>query len=326
MNGTGHVIARTGLLAAIFGALFAGCTDAPTAAEFPPRGGEPQLLINGDDDFDRSAVAAIMVYQPDHFEKPGWRSFCTATLVHKRVLVTAGHCIQGLERQLNAGILHAAWISFQHDPLAHFNTPPAEGNPASGGWYEIESLHNNPDNPDYSDIPGLLAVFPDFHDSGAITLRNRVQGIQPMKLPSRPGEVEVLLGRAECVEGSDCGLVAVGYGLTEFPVLQPPPVQLRLSAAVLYKNVEPLWVTTLQAAPGSSYGAVCFGDSGGPIVLKKGNARDRMIVALISTPEDPFAFPCASSTGALNYRVDTGSHLGFINRVILESRRGGRPW
>lgn len=258
MNGPSHFVARRGLLAAICGALLAGCTDVPTVAEFPPRGGEPQLLINGDDDFDRSAVAAIMVYQPDHFEKPGWRSFCTATLVHKRVLLTAGHCIQGLERQLNAGILHAAWISFQHDPLAHFDIPPGEGNPATSGWYEIESLHNNPDNPDYSDVPGLLAIFPDFHDSGAITLKNRVQSIQPMKLPSRPGEVEALLGRAECIEGSDCGLVAVGYGLTEFPVLQPPPEQLRLTAALRYKSVDPLWVTTLQAAPGASLGAVCL--------------------------------------------------------------------
>jgi hypothetical protein len=318
--------AHRSLAAAIaLGLLFTACAEGgPLVPDGPPAEVEPFHLINGVDDFDRSAVAALMVYDPNHFQKPGWRSFCTGTLIHKRVIMTAGHCVQGIERQLNAGVFHAAWISFQHDPLAHFNTDPTEADPASGGWYEIQSLHDNPDNPDFSDFPTLLEIHPYFHDSGAIILRDRVEGIQPMKIPSRPGEVERLLARAGCVEGVDCGLVGVGYGLMEFPVLEPPPLQVRQSAPLLYKSVDSLWVRTFQAPPGSAFGALCFGDSGGPIVLLKDNGRDRIITAMVSPPEDPFAFPCVNGTnGWLSYRVDTETHLDFIKEVILQSLRGG---
>jgi hypothetical protein len=239
------------------------------------------------------------------------------------VLLTAGHCVQGIERQLNAGVFHAAWISFQHDPLAHFNADPAVADPASGGWYAIESLHDNPDNPDFGNFPRILEIHPDFHDSGAIILKERVKGIQPMKTPTRPGEVERLLDRAGCVLGADCGLVGVGYGLPEFP---PPfnALQVRRSAPLLYKSVDPLWVRNLQAPPGSEYGALCFGDSGGPIILQKDNGRDRIILAMVSPPEDPFIPPCANPSNAhLSYRLDTETHLEFIKDVILLSLRGG---
>jgi hypothetical protein len=317
----GRTRLRKALVAGIATLLLVGCSDLPTGSDEPLAPDGPQLLINGVDDFDRTAVAAIMVYQPDHPTSPGWRSFCSGTLIHKRVLLTAGHCVQGIERQLNAGVFHAAWISFQHDPLAHFNADPAVADPASGGWYAIESLHDNPDNPDFSDFPALLEIHPDFHDSGAIILRDRVKGIQPMKIPSRPGEVENLLGRAGCVEGADCGLVGVGYGLTEFPLVEIPPLQVRRSAPLLYKGIDALWVRNLQAPPGSAFGALCFGDSGGPVVLLKDNGRDRIITAMVSPPEDPFAFPCTNAH--LSYRVDTETHLDFIREVILQSLRGG---
>jgi hypothetical protein len=320
---TGMCSTRNRILAALATLLLSGCGDVPTGSgSLKP--GEPQSIINGTDDFDRAAVAAIMVYDPNHPNSPGWRSFCTATLVHKRVLTTAGHCVQFIEAQVAAGRIHAVWISFQQDPLAHFNTPPAVSNPAGGGWYAVESLHDNPANPDFSDFEHYLEIHPDFHDSGAIILKERVKGIEPMKLPARPGDVEALLGRAGCVDGADCGLVGVGYGLTEFP---PPfmPLQSRQSAPFLYEGVSSLWVRTFQAAAGSSFGGMCFGDSGGPVVLQKRNGTDRTIVAMISDVDDPATFSsCADpSTIALNYRVDTEVHLNFINDVILQSLRGG---
>jgi hypothetical protein len=106
----------------------------------------PRFVVNGEDDFEHAAAAAIMVYDPNHPERPGWRSMCGAALVHRRDMQTAGHCIQFVEADLALGRTHAAWISFQQDPLAHFSADPAVADPATGGWYEIASLHNNPDN------------------------------------------------------------------------------------------------------------------------------------------------------------------------------------
>ena len=306
-------------------ASIAACSDAiPTGSDGALEGDlPPQFVINGEDDFERSAVAAIMIYEPTFPADPAWRSFCTATLIHKRVLTTAGHCIQGLEARLASGSIEAAWISFQHDPEAHFNEDPVDADPTTGGWYEIESLHDNPDNPNWLDIPSILPLFPlpKVHDSGAIILRQNVKGIQPMKMPTRPGEVEKRLAKAGCDEQTpDCGLRVVGYGLTEFPPTQLAPPQTRLSAPLRWKGTDPLWVVTEQGLPGAEFGAVCFGDSGGPLVLVKDNGRDRMITAMASPPEDPDDPPCTG--GALHYRVDTESHLAFIKEVILQSLRG----
>jgi hypothetical protein len=60
-----HTAMRHGLVAWIATLLLAGCSDVPTSTGGPPESGGHQLLINGSDDFDRTAVAAIMVYDPN---------------------------------------------------------------------------------------------------------------------------------------------------------------------------------------------------------------------------------------------------------------------
>jgi len=321
---------RIGLAAAVALLLPAACSDTdPTgpAAAVDEVTHSPQSLVNGEDDFDRAAAGALMTYDPNFPDKPGWRSFCSGALVHRRVFQTAGHCIQFLRAQVDAGVVHAAWISFQQDPDAHFTADPAVADPASAGWYEIESLHDNPDNPDFAglmqlgqaDPEALLAVWGKFHDSGAIVLKEAVTGIKPMKLPARPGMGEKFLAEAGC-EGAnaDCTIEVIAYGLQGFPPPTIPPVQVRLSAPLRYTGIDPLFVSTDQDPPGSDFGAVCPGDSGGPVILLKQNGKDGMLVAISSSPAHPFAFPCTG--GAIQYRTDTESHLRFIRGVIRSVR------
>jgi hypothetical protein len=73
MNARVHTTVRKGLVAGITALLLAGCSDVPTGSGgLEP--GEPRMLINGSVVFDRTAVAAIMVYQPTYPRSPGWRS------------------------------------------------------------------------------------------------------------------------------------------------------------------------------------------------------------------------------------------------------------
>ena len=292
-------------------------------------GAQTDALINGVDDFEHTAAAAIMVYGPDPANPPqlGWRATCSGVLVHKRVIQTAGHCIQFTRAGLDAGTVKAVWVSFQQDPLAHFNSDPAVVDPASGGWSEIESMHNNPDNIDFvaliqADPEVVRSVWGTFHDSGAIILKDKVKGITPMKMAANPGAVDRLLDKAGCEDLSpDCSLLLVAYGLRGWPPGPDVLPQVRQSALLRYKAIDPLFIDTFGDPPGAATGAVCPGDSGGAMVLLGKNGRDKTIVAINSSPADPFGFPC--TVGALQYRVDTESHVRFIKEVILQSLYGG---
>jgi hypothetical protein len=307
------------------------CSDPVPTAPYSERAEvEPQMLINGVDDFGHDATAAIMVYDdPNQTGVSGWRSFCTGVLVHQRVIQTAGHCIQFMQQQLDAGTMKAVWISFQHDPRAHFNADPALHNPASGGWYEVESLRNNPDNIDFVQLrqsppEEVLAVWGKFHDTGAIVLKKPVKGIKPVEMARRPGSVKRLLRASQCEHPNAkwrnrfCKLLDVSYGLQEFPPTADPPEQVRHSALLRYKGIDAKFIATFDDPPGGDFGANCLGDSGSPVWLLKPNGKDRIVIAISSSPADPFGPPCA--TGALQYRTDTRSHQRFI-RGVIESVR-----
>ena len=272
-------------------------------------------------DLDTPAAGALMVYDPRHAEMPGWRPLCGVALIHPRIVQTAGHCVQFLRAALAVGAAEAAWVSFDSDPVRRFSADPTEEDPTSAGWYGIASVHDNPDNVDFvalrqsPDTAATLAVWGAFHDTGAIVLAREVVGTAPLMMANdAPGAVQRLLTASRCAMGGRaCTLVEVAYGLQEVPPAQIPPDLHRRSALLRYEQVDSLFIRTFDDLPGTGYGRSCPGDSGAPILLTDDDGT-AVIVAISSSPAQPFGVPCA--TGGLQYRVDTDSHRRFIAEVV----------
>ena len=269
-------------------------------------------LVNGSADFDHEAVGTILVHQPGH-PRGDWGSFCSAFLIHERVLLTAGHCVQQIEAQLADGIFLDARISLQQDPF-----DPAtyvEGDPAASGWRAIDDFVDNPDNPDWLDIPDILANWGTWHDQGAVVLSEPVTGLEPLMVPWTHGFVERLTRlQCELLPHGFCEPLLVAYGLHELPPTIAP--NERQSVVTAYQSIDPLFIHTA-GEPGDA----CLGDSGGAVIMQWFNGRE-MAVALISSPADPFVLCTGSS---LQYRLDTPSSLRFMREVIRDVERGHRP-
>jgi hypothetical protein len=283
-----------------------------TAALILSRDRPVHTLVNGSADFDHEAVGTILVHEPGH-PRGDWGIFCSAFLIHERVLLTAGHCVQQIRAQLAEGILLDARISLQQDPFDAATY--VEGDPDASGWYAIDDLVDNPDSPDWLDIPNIVANWGTWHDQGAVVLSESVTDIGPLRVPWTHGLVERLTRlQCELVPHGFCEPLLVAYGLPELPPTVAP--NERQAVVTTYLSIDPLFIHTA-GDPGDA----CLGDSGGAVIMRWFGGSD-MAVALISSPADPFAPFCTGST--LQYRLDTPSSLRFIREVIrnVEQRPG----
>ena len=273
---------------------------------------DARALVNGTDDFSHPAVAAILVYEPGS-PRGDWVAHCSAFLIHPRVVLTAGHCVQGIQADLAAGVYLDARVSFQQNPF-----DPAtyvEGDPEASGWFAIDEIVNNPDNPDWLNIPEIIETWGTWHDQGALILAEPVRHIKPLRVPWMPGSVEFLMKlRCEFLSHLPqfCQPLLVGYGLQDFPPSFVP--NRRQSVVTTYQGIDPLFIHTL-GDPGDA----CPGDSGGAVIMETGRSHD-LVVALISSPADPLAPFCTG--GSIQYRLDTESSIRFMWDVIFDAEFG----
>ena len=241
-----------------------------------------------DQDNTYSNVGAVVGIPPDG-SGPMVMSSCT--LIHPRVLLTAGHVSIFMEQ--NPWTIPLTRISFGTYAL----------NPAS--WHEVEAAITHPN---YNPI-AFTSQFA--NDVGVIILKEPIYDLPLAELPYE-GFLDDLKAAGLLRQPGQGGVPfkVVGYGTT---LEWPPPVFTpgdgwRRFADSEYLNVLPGWLHLLQnMATGN--GGTALGDSGGPAFWTDPDTGDDVLVSI----------SCWGGSWVSNefyWRIVTSESLSFIQSVI----------
>jgi secreted trypsin-like serine protease len=254
-----------------------------------------------------TTASAITWGEPDNGEHPnvgtllfvqngvGYYS-CTGTMIAPRVMLTAGHCVEG-----NDQINDVTYVRFEEDALSGRVNYDTTLDWLNEEWMAVETVIPHPQ---YSDF----AEFPQTYDVGVVILAESYYPANGFAtLPS--------IGFLEEVRGRDrLNFEAVGYGR------QGTLAPFQMSLYARYKGDVALlevssWINGGQSAKFSNNpgigGGTCYGDSGGPTFFGDTN----MTVAVTS-------FGVAKNGHCVgndfNFRLDTPVAQDFLNWVMSE--------
>lgn len=240
-------------------------------------------ITNGQPDGEAHPYVGLVVF--DDAEGPAWR--CSASLLSPTVLLTAGHCTDG-------AVAARVWFDevVQGNPEYPFSgTSSYDGTPYT--------------NPDFcigcgNGLPGFA-----IRDVGIVVLSEPVPAevvAEYAELPAS-GLVDTLRNKT--------GLDLVGYGVQEQLHGGGPPVWAGLrnrfyapSELVSGKFTHSAEFMRIALNPGGGSGGTCFGDSGGPDLL-----RDSSTVLAVNS------YVTNSNCSGVGYssRIDIPEVLDWIN-------------
>jgi secreted trypsin-like serine protease len=252
-----------------------------------------------------STASAITWGQPDNGEHPnvgtllfvqngvGYYS-CTGTMIAPRVMLTAGHCVEG-----NDQINDVTYVRFEEDALSGIGNHPSTQEWLNAEWMAVETVIPHPQ---YSDF----AEFPQTYDIGAVILAEPYD--PPNGFATLPS-----LGFLETVRGKDrLNFEAVGYGRQGTLAPFAMNVYARYKGDVALLEVSS-WINGGQSAKFSNNpgigGGTCYGDSGGPTFFGDTNV-------VVSVTSFGWAKNGHCVGNDFNFRLDTPLAQEFVNWVL----------
>jgi len=248
---------------------------------------------NYQDDFVHDNVGLLVFYAPGTpaGEDP-FSHRCSGTLISPTVMVTAGHCAEGVD---------SGRVYFQQSVAPNYS--PA----AFGGWggdettgypYENGVTFSRADNYGFANFAG----FPETRDVGVVVLDTAVHPANGFASLPTVGRLD----EYAAAKKQDARFTISGYGLSD----QDPVVvsfRKRLQAeSYLVNNEAPVTEFNLKttANPSQGKGGTCNGDSGGPVFFKGTN-----VIAAVTS----FGHNAQCKGLDFSYRLDRAPVLAWIN-------------
>ena len=273
-------------------------TLATLVAAFALAAPASAITYNAQKDFAHDYVALLVFYTtPDPNSEPPGDPFshrCSGTLISPTVIVTAGHCTEGVDEG-RAYFEQALGPNYSPDSFGGWG-----GDETTGYPYENGHTFSQADN--YGNV-GL----PNTKDAGVVVLD------EPYTPPSgqfgilpEAGLIDAMVDEAGASAKKTLRFLTVGYGLLDQDPVANPGLRERLSAwGYLIENSNPLTTYQLKTTnnPSMGKGGSCNGDSGGPVFVD----GTRIIAAVVSFGWNP---QCKGQD--YSYRLDREPVLDWI--------------